>query len=181
MSYEISTITVAHLQGFAAAVASVVREQKYLSFNEPPSAEMTRDFVLRNINGDWPHYVLLHEQGGEKTVVGWCDITPMERSIYAHVGVLGIGIIEAHRNQGLGKRLIKTALDAAKSKGLSRIQLTVRQHNYRAIRLYEQFGFVKEGLHVNAEKRNGQFENLISMALLYTENNGYDIMEHSNG
>ncbi|MGP1718041.1 MAG: N-acetyltransferase family protein [Methylophilus sp.] len=176
MRYLISPISEEYLEGFAAAVSSVVREQQYLSFNEPPTAEMTRDFVLRNINGHWPHYVLLEKQ----TVIGWCDITPLQRSIYAHVGVLGIGIIETHRNQGLGKRLIQTALDAAKNKGLSRIQLTVREHNYRAIRLYERFGFVKEGLHMNAEKRNGQFENLISMALLYTENNGFDIKEHLN-
>lgn len=174
MSYLISPINEEYLEGFAAAVASVVREQKYLSFNEPPTAEMTREFVQRNINGHWPHYVLLNNQ----SVVGWCDITPLDRSIYAHVGVLGIGITEAHRNQGLGKRLIQTALDAAKKKGLSRIQLTVREHNYRAIRLYEHFGFLREGLHVNAEKRNGQFESLISMALLYTDNNGFDITEH---
>lgn len=163
MEYEIIKIEERYIDGVGAAFASVVREQAYLSFNEVPPVEETRAFILGRIKGQWPYFVALYH--GE--VVGWCDISPLDRTIYAHVGEFGIGIIDGHREKGLGKRLMKATLDAAKKMGLTRIQLTVRENNIRAIKLYEHFGFVKEGLHINAEKTNGQYGHLISMALLF--------------
>jgi RimJ/RimL family protein N-acetyltransferase len=162
MEYEIIKIEEQYIDGIGEAFASVVREQAYLSFNEVPPLVETRAFILGRIKGQWPYFIALFR--GE--VVGWCDISPLDRTIYAHVGELGIGIIDGHRDKGLGKRLIEAALDAAKKIGLTRIQLTVRENNIRAIKLYEHFGFVKEGLHINAEKTNGQYGNLVSMALL---------------
>ena len=52
-------------------------------------------------------------------------------------------------------------------KGLTRIELTVREHNRGAIHLYEQLGFVIEGIHKNGVCINGQYENHIFMALLW--------------
>jgi len=45
--------------------------------------------------------------------------------------------------------------------------LTVREDNPRAIGLYEKFGFVREGLKQNAVRVDGQYENLLCMALLF--------------
>ena len=50
------------------------------------------------------------------------------------------------RRQGIGGRLIRQALDAAKAFGLHRVELTVRENNVVAIQLYKKFGFAVEGL-----------------------------------
>lgn len=59
MNFKIVPITEEHIKGFWSAVDSVARERKYLAFLEGPPISMSKDFVLQNINGDWPHYVAL--------------------------------------------------------------------------------------------------------------------------
>ncbi len=159
---EIVPITEKHIDGFWAAVDSVARELKYLAFLEGPPINTTRDFVLQNIEGNWPHFVALCDD----RVVGWCDISALDRPVFAHIGSLGMGVLASYRGQGIGKKLIHAAIQQAEQKGLTRIELTVREQNKRAIALYEQFGFEKEGIHKNAVRINGTYENHIFMALL---------------
>jgi RimJ/RimL family protein N-acetyltransferase len=163
--YNIVPITLAHLEGFRSAVDSVAREKKYLSFLEGPSFDMSKAFVEENIKGNWPHVVAI--AGG--TVVGWCDITSFNRPVYAHCGELGIGVIPSCRGKGIGKALMIDALRRAKEKGLERIELTVFEKNVPAIALYQQLGFVVEGKKKNAVKIDGQYDDLICMALQFDD------------
>ncbi len=163
LNYQIVPIAEEHIAGFWAALDSVAREHKYIGCLEGPPIETTRAFVLENIKGHWPHFVAL----SEGTVIGWCDITSLSRPIFAHSGVLGIGLLAPYRGQGIGEALMRAALDQAKSVGLTRVELTVRENNKRAIVLYEKLGFVVEGLHRNAVRVDKIYENLISMALLF--------------
>ncbi len=164
MKYEIIPIQEAHIQGFWSAIDNVAREHKYLAFLEGPPIQLTRDFVLEQINNDWPQLVAINKG----KVIGWCDISPLNRPVFAHVGSLGIGILSPYRGQGIGKALIDAALQKAKLKGLTRIELTVRENNQSAISLYEKFGFVAEGIHKNAVCIDGEYENHVFMALLWT-------------
>ena len=141
----------------------MARERKYLAFLEGPPIHTTISFVQNNINDDWPHFVALSEE----KIIGWCDITSLDRPVFAHIGSLGIGVLAPYRGQGVGEALIKIALQAAKAKGLTRIELTVRESNNPAIALYEKFGFITEGIHKNGVCINGKYENHIFMALLY--------------
>jgi len=166
MSYPIIKISPQYIDSFAQAVDSVARELRYLAFTEGPPREVTEAFVQQNIAENWPHFLALD---GDK-VIGWCDIASMHRPVFVHSGVLGLGIISEYRGQGIGKRLISTALQAAKDRGLSRVVLTVREQNEIAIQLYKNFGFFQEGRHIKAVKINGNYENHLSMALLIPEN-----------
>ena len=56
-----------------------------------------------------------------------------------------------------------------RSKGLSRIELTVRTDNLNAKALYERMGFVTEGLNKQAFRIDGEFYDTHSMALLRAE------------
>ncbi|MBN9288850.1 MAG: GNAT family N-acetyltransferase [Gammaproteobacteria bacterium 39-13] len=159
--YKIVPITLEHQEGFRAAVDSVARERKYLSFLEGPSLEMSKSFVEENIKGNWPHVVAVM---GDH-VIGWCDITSLNRAVYAHCGELGIGIISEYRGQGIGKNLMLNALQKAKIKGLTRIELTVFQRNKPALALYEQLGFMIEGKKKKAVLIDGEYDDLICMAL----------------
>ena len=164
MNYKIVPITEAHIDDFWSAVDSVARERKYLAFLEGPPIQMTKDFVLGNIQSNWPQLVAINDEG---KIIGWCDISALDRPIFAHIGSLGIGVLAPYRGKGIGKTLIGAALKQAKLKGLTRIELTVRENNTSAIALYEQFGFEKEGVHKNAVCIDGHYENHIFMALLW--------------
>ena len=103
----------------------------------------------------------------EGKIIGWCDISALDRPVFAHIGSLGIGVLAPYRGQGVGKALMKTALQNAKLKGLTRIELTVREHNLSAIALYKKLGFEQEGVHKNGVCIDGKYENHISMERLF--------------
>ena len=77
MHYEVLPITEEHIEGFASAVDSVAREHQYLCFLEGPPISQTKDFVLQNINGNWPHFVAI----SDGKVIGWCDISALDRPV----------------------------------------------------------------------------------------------------
>lgn len=163
MDYRIAPIAEEHIEGFHAAVDSVARERRYLAFLAAPSLEKTREFVRENLRLNSPAFVALHGGG----VVGWCDITSLNRPVFAHAGVLGMGVLVQYRGQGMGPALLRAALDAAKARGLMRVELTVRAGNQRARTLYEKFGFVMEGVKKNAVRVDGCYEDLYCMAVLF--------------
>jgi len=161
--FKIVPITEEHIHGYREAVDKVARERKYLAFLEAPPYEMSRAFVLENINTNRPHFVAI----ADDLVVGWCDISSLHRPVFAHSGSLGIGVIAGYRGLGIGEALMRAALQKAKESGLTRIELTVRENNANAIALYTKIGFVVEGLHPNAVRVDRQYENHISMGLIF--------------
>ena len=162
-SVEIVPIAQDHIESFHRALDFVARERRYLSFLEAPPLEQVGAFVLDNIKQGYPQLVAV--SAGQ--VVGWCDVVAKPRPIYAHVGVLGVAILPEFRRQGVGGRLIRQALDAARAFGFNRVELSVRENNAGAIALYKRVGFEIEGLQRNATKVDGVYENVVLMAILF--------------
>jgi ribosomal protein S18 acetylase RimI-like enzyme len=54
-------------------------------------------------------------------------------------------VAEDYRKQGIGEKLIKTAMDFAKTNGSTFVQLETAIDNFNAQHLYESIGFVKQG------------------------------------
>jgi RimJ/RimL family protein N-acetyltransferase len=154
-----------HVASFREAVDAVARERRYLALLEAPSLEVTREFITTILGEGHIQLVALGDDAGE-TVVGWCDIIVNARPVFRHSGTLGIGVLRHYRGQGIGTALLRAALDAAKAKGLTRIELTVRADNPRARQLYERFGFVHEGLLKNHMLVDGEYKDSHQMALL---------------
>jgi RimJ/RimL family protein N-acetyltransferase len=163
MPVDIVPIEESHIDGFHRTLDVVARERRYLAFLEAPPLAGARAFVLDHINRGHPQFVAL--SAGE--VVGWCDITPKQRPIYAHVGVLGMGLLPPFRGQGIGAVLIRRTLAAAKAFGFHRVELTVRENNTRALELYKKIGFETEGVMRDAVEVDGAYEDLIFMAVLF--------------
>ena len=160
---EIIPMTADHIDGFHRTLDVIARERRYLAFLEAPPLESTRAFVLDLIKRGCPQYVAIAE--GE--VVGWCDLTPKDRPVYAHAGVLGMGLLPPFRGRGIGTRLMTTVLTAARRAGLHRVELTVRESNTSAITLYKTMGFEVEGCFRDAVQVDGVYENVLGMARLF--------------
>jgi RimJ/RimL family protein N-acetyltransferase len=162
---RIEAIREEHIVGFHDAVELVAKEGKYLARIEAPPIADAIAFVNENIAKGSAHYVAID---GNR-VVGWCDIVPMTKDVFSHCGVLGMGIIDGYRGKGIGKRILRAALDKAKSNGLERIELEVFHTNVNAIGLYEKFGFYVEGRKRKAAKLNGEYLDTIQMALFLND------------
>jgi RimJ/RimL family protein N-acetyltransferase len=161
---EIVLIAQGPIEGFHRALDIVARERRYLAFLEAPPIEATRAFVLGNIERGSPQFVAVSAAG---EVVGWCDVTPLDRPSLAHRGVLGMGLLPQFRGQGIGTKLIQSALTAARAFGLHRVELTVREHNIGAMELYRKIGFTIEGTQRDAVLVDGVYEDLVCMAVVF--------------
>jgi len=140
---------------------SVARERRYLAMVEAPPLNEAISFY-RTVLAEGQCHVALDEAA----VIGWCDVLPAFGESRSHVGTLGIGLLPAHRSRGLGRRLMKAAVDLAWQRGLSRIELTVRTDNPRARTLYERIGFQHEGVKRRSMRLDGVYFDCHAMALL---------------
>jgi RimJ/RimL family protein N-acetyltransferase len=82
----------------------------------------------------------------------------------AHVADLGLMVDAAHRRQGIGRELLDRAVDWAREAGVEKLELHVFPHNEPAIRLYEQFGFEREGIRRGHYRRGDELVDAVLMA-----------------
>ena len=80
----------------------------------------------------------------DKEIIGDVSLTGFPRRMN-HRAELGITVLKSEWNKGLGSRLLKMAIEYAKSHGIEIINLEVRSDNFRAIHVYEKYGFRKIG------------------------------------
>ncbi|MCK6458484.1 MAG: GNAT family N-acetyltransferase [Planctomycetes bacterium] len=108
-------------------------------------------------------FLLVADAGG---IVGALSIEGGRFRKVRHVGEVGVSVARGWRRQGVGRRLMETAIDAARtSKELSRLSLRVFSSNAPAIALYESLGFVVEGRRPGHLRIRGRDEDLILMGL----------------
>lgn len=93
-------------------------------------------WIRRSCEG-FADQVLVAELGG--VVVGYitCKIV---NDITGNIGLVGVG--EQARGQGIGKSLVRAALDWFASKNLQSVQLATQGRNISAQRLYQSCGFL---------------------------------------
>ena len=155
-----------HLAGFHAALDRVAREGRYLAMLQAPPFARTRRFVLESLRDGAIHFVALAE---DETVVGWCDLRPKAAATLRHSAVLGMGVVQEFRGQGVGTRMLAATLEGADARGLRRAELVVRADNHAAIALYRRFGFVEEGRCREYLRVHGQDHDALLMARLVLE------------
>jgi putative acetyltransferase len=161
MTVSISNLAEPHFEQLLAVLDVVAREQRYLALFEAPPPEQAFAFY-RGLLADGQCHVALERA----SVVGWCDIQPVFGHARKHVGTLGIGLLPAFRHRGIGAQLLSAAISTAWSRGLQRIELTVREDNGNAKALYERFGFQDEGIRKQSMLVAGRYYDCYAMALL---------------
>jgi len=152
-----------HMESFRATLDAVARERRYLIIVEGPPLQRLQKFVADNLQRGGVQFFAVDDQ---ERVVGWCDVNRHQVEGYRHAGALGIGLLPAYRGRGVGARLALAAIDAARLNGVERIELEVWASNVDAIALYHQLGFVEEGIRRRARLLDGQYDDMVEMALL---------------
>ena len=132
------------------------------------------------LRADWSHRF---RAAADVEHVAWFVVESDEDGVvtgglYAQVesglGQLGMAIVDGHRGQGIGRRLLDTGLEWIRSEGAHKVVLEVWPHNDRARALYRSAGFVDEGvLRRHYRRRNGALWDAVMMGLvLDTESPG---------
>jgi ribosomal protein S18 acetylase RimI-like enzyme len=99
---------------------------------------------------------LVAEDEESGSVVGWLSVQVLPFRRARHTGHVVIGVDAAAAGRGIGRGLLATAEQQARSRGLRRLELTVMTDNLRALTLYLRNGFQVEGLRRHALHREGR-------------------------
>ncbi|GAA0100587.1 GNAT family N-acetyltransferase [Paraclostridium bifermentans] len=127
------------------------------------SVEAEQDYIERvnSMNNSKNVLIII-----ENEIVGIASITSVQKERMKHNGTLGISLRKKYWGIGLGSEIMVYLIDWAKSNKITKkINLLVREDNIRGVKLYEKFGFEKEGLLKKDICVNGIYYNTIAMGL----------------
>ena len=98
-------------------------------------------------------------------IVGRLSVARDPHTASRHVADLGLMVAASHRRRGVGRALLEQAATWARDAGVRKLELHVFPWNEPALKLYEQFGFEREGLRKEHYRRGGEYIDAILMAL----------------
>jgi RimJ/RimL family protein N-acetyltransferase len=107
--------------------------------------------------------VFVADDGG--AIVGRLSIARDPHAASRHVADLGLMVAASHRRRGIGRALLRQAVEWAREAGVSKLELHVFPWNEPALALYEDFGFEREGFRRRHYRRDGRDVDAILMAL----------------
>ncbi|MBN3814669.1 ribosomal protein S18-alanine N-acetyltransferase, partial [Paraburkholderia sp. Ac-20347] len=100
------------------------------------------------------------------TLIGYCVLMPVVDEMH----LLNLCVAPAAQGAGAGLALLREGVRMSRAQGLEGLLLEVRPSNHRAIRLYEQFGFVTVGRRKNYyPARHHTREDAMVMRLTFAE------------
>jgi ribosomal protein S18 acetylase RimI-like enzyme len=106
----------------------------------------------------------------DDTLAGYIRLrpaTPLPENAHV-IGVFGLAVGPAARGRGAGSALLAAAEDFARARGARKLSLRVFSTNAAAIRLYERFGFQREGLLREEFLINGEYVDDVLMTKYLT-------------
>jgi RimJ/RimL family protein N-acetyltransferase len=111
-----------------------------------------------------PDAALFIAETAEEGIVGRLSITRDRHPSSQHIADLGLMVARGHRRRGAGRALLEAAVEWARASGVSKLELHVFPHNEAAIKLYESFGFEREGYRKRHYRRGQEYVDAILMA-----------------
>jgi len=128
----------------------------------PTQEFLVLDWIRSSNTGQFPSRVAFIIQDLEP-----CGLVQLDQIDWvSKTAWLGIWLIPDARGIGRGSEAIAEILRyAARDLGLRQLRLLVRSDNSGAVSLYARFGFQTEGELIDAEYRDGQFQNLLLMCV----------------
>jgi putative acetyltransferase len=112
----------------------------------------------------YPHAAVFVAETDDGTVVGRLSVGRDPHPASTHVADVGLMVASDARRQGVGSALLRAAVDWARGAGVRKLELHVFPWNEAAIKLYESFGFEREGYRKGHYRRGGEYVDAILMA-----------------
>ncbi len=166
---RVATIREAELADAPTLLAylnQVIAETDFLAMGQGDldwPLEKERRFIEEHRSADNKLLIVAEVEG---RIAGVSGFTGDDRRRLRHTGESGISVLRRHWGLGLGTALMGFVIEWAKSSGVVRkIGLRVRTDNERAIRLYERFGFIREGVFTRQFAIAGRFYDAYLMGL----------------
>jgi putative acetyltransferase len=112
----------------------------------------------------YPHAAVFVAEREDGTIVGRLSIGRDPHPASTHVADVGLMVASDARRQGVGTAMLRAAIGWAREAGVRKIELHVFPWNEAAIKLYEVFGFEREGFRKGHYRRGNDYVDAILMA-----------------
>ena len=112
----------------------------------------------------YPHAAVFVAEDDAGTVVGRLSVGRDPHPASTHVADVGLMVAVGARRQGVGRALLQAAVDWARAAGVRKLELHVFPWNEAAMKLYESFGFEREGYRKGQYRRGDEYVDAILMA-----------------
>jgi RimJ/RimL family protein N-acetyltransferase len=159
----IRKIEIKDSERFLNMLKQLDNETNHMMF-EPGERKTTieeMELEITNIH-DSKSLLLVAEDNGE--IVGFLSSERGFAKRIRHRAYIVVGILKDYWGRKIGVQLFEELEKWALGNTVTRLELTVMQHNEGAIRLYEKMGFKKEGLKENSMIVDGKYVNEYYMA-----------------
>ena len=110
------------------------------------------------------HHAAVFVAEADGRIVGRLSIARDPHPASPHVADLGLLVAADLRGRGIGRSLLTAAVEWARAAGVTKLELHVFPWNEPALRLYERFGFQREGVRRGHYLRAGEEVDAILMA-----------------
>jgi RimJ/RimL family protein N-acetyltransferase len=112
----------------------------------------------------YPHAAVFVAEAEDGRIVGRLSLARDQHPASRHVADLGLMVARSHRRQGIGSALLEAAAGWARENDVRKLELHVFTYNEAAIKLYERFGFQREGLRKRHYRQGNHLVDAILMA-----------------
>ncbi len=137
-------------------INSLVEEKAMIMMNEKQTRDSEIGYISQLLNGVERDKMVAVVAEVDGHLVGSCEITP-KRGYLAHLGSLGISLLDGYRDIGIGQMLMLEAEKQSRRLGVEVVDLEVFEANKRAIHVYEKVGYKITGRIPDAIKWNGSY------------------------
>ena len=149
--------------GLVALAEAVGREEgRWILATESWRSVADERRYLKSVQRHPDAAVYVAEDDGR--LVGRLSLSRDPHPASRHVADLGLMVDAEYRRRGIGKTLLEEAVVWARAAGIRKLELHVFPWNEPALRLYESFGFEREGYRKRHYARDIEFVDAILMA-----------------
>jgi len=149
--------------GLVALAEAVGREEgRWILATESWRSVADERRYLKSVQRHPDAAVYVAEDDGR--LVGRLSLSRDPHPASRHVADLGLMVDAEYRRRGIGKTLLEEAVVWARGVGIRKLELHVFPWNEPALRLYESFGFEREGYRKRHYARDIEFVDAILMA-----------------
>jgi RimJ/RimL family protein N-acetyltransferase len=159
-AFHVRRATAGDVDAIVRLYDELAHERRWVASEPPIDCQRYREGLMGALDDPYK-VVLVAESDG--AVIG--ELAAFGRA--NRPADIGMSVTAEWRGRGVGTTLMQTCVDWARERGIHKLALQVWPHNDAALRLYEKFGFEREGLlRAHYRRQSGDLWDAIVMGLL---------------